>query len=575
MFETLPADPRSADELAWSQIEPYYEELAARPIDSATVELWLHDWSRLYRLLSEVGVRRHLAYDGDTRDGAAERRYLAFIEEVATPMEAAEQRLRRKLLDSGLRPAGMEVPLRDMGAVAALFREENLPLLVEETRLGAQYDKLVGGQSVVWEGRETPIPQLQTVLEDPDRARRERAWWLMRERQLADREAINGLWQELLALRRRIAANAGHGDVRGYSWQAYRRFDYGPEDCHTFHEAIAAVAVPAATRVYERRARRLGVPALRPWDLSDGSWRRPADPPGRQPLRPYRQVGELLAKSDALFQRLDPQLGERFASLGAEELLDLESRPGKAPGGYCTYLAVARRPFIFMNAAGTHTDLQTLLHEAGHAFHAFAMEALPYHQQLSPPMEFNEVAAMAMELLAAPYLSVPGGFYSEAEAARARVEHLEEMLLFWPYMAVVDSFQHWAYTSPDEAADPKQCDARWQALWNRFIPGVDWSGLEAELVTGWQRRLHIFRVPFYYVEYGLAALGAAQIWRNARGDHAGALAAYRRALALGGTAALPELYATAGARFAFDEATLGGAVALIEETIAELETPTP
>jgi oligoendopeptidase F len=570
MFETLPETAGGAAGWGWDRFAPYADELAARPLDAGTAEAWLADWSRLSRLVGEVGVRLHLAYDRNTRDEEAERAYLGFVEGVALPMEAAEQRLRARLLGSGLRPPGMDSPLRDMRADAELFREENLPLLAEETRLAAGYDKLVGRQTVTWEGRETPVRQLQPVLEGGDRARRERAWWLMRERQLADREAIGAIWRDLLALRRRIAANAGHDSVTGYAWQAYRRFDYTPADCATFREAIAAVCVPAATRVYERRRRRLGLPALRPWDLGDGAWRRPADPPGLPPLRPYADTPELLDKALALFRRLDPQLASHFAALVDEGLLDLESRAGKAPGAYCAYLATERRPFILMNAAGTHNDLQTLLHEAGHAFHAFEASRLPYHQQLYAPMEFSEVASMAMELLCAPHLDAPGGFYDAREAARARVEHLEEMLLFWPYMAVVDGFQHWAYADPEAAADTRRCDAEWRRLWERFIPAADWAGLEAELVTGWQRQLHIFRSPFYYVEYGLAALGAAQVWRASLADPAGALAAYRAALALGGTAALPELFAAAGARFAFDAGPLAEAVGLIERTIDEL-----
>jgi oligoendopeptidase F len=331
------------------------------------------------------------------------------------------------------------------------------------------------------------------------------------------------------------------------------------------------VCVPAATRIYERQRRRLGVPTLRPWDLSNGEWGPLSDPPGSRPLTPYRDASELPAKCAAMLKRVDPQLGAYFQRMIDEGLLDVENRANKAPGGYCTFFFVSRRPFIFMNAVGQHNDVQTLLHEAGHAVHAFEVGKLRYVHQMDAPMEFNEVASMAMELLATPYLTAAlGGFYDEAGAARARVEHLEQIILFWPYMAVVDAFQHWAYTHPEEAADTTRCDATWQALWQRFIPGVDWSGLEAEQVTGWQRRLHIFRAPFYYVEYGLAQLGAAQVWRAALRDQEQAVARYRQALALGGTATLPQLYAAAGARFAFDAETLGAAVALIEATIDEL-----
>jgi oligoendopeptidase F len=270
--------------------------------------------------------------------------------------------------------------------------------------------------------------------------------------------------------------------------------------------------------------------------------------------------------------RVDEELGEYFATMRREGLLDLDNRKGKAPGGYCTSFPAVQRPFIFMNAVGLAGDVRTLLHEAGHAFHVFESRPLPYHQQRSVPMEFAEVASMAMELLAAPYLHRgDGGFYDEADYARARVEHLEGILAFWPYMAVVDGFQHWAYANPEAGVDPAACDAAWDGLWARFMGAIDWSGLDAERVTGWHRKQHIFRAPFYYVEYGMAQLGAVQVWRNALADQAGALAAYRRALALGGTATLPELFAAAGARFAFDTATVQEAVDLIEQTIADLE----
>ncbi len=254
-----------------------------------------------------------------------------------------------------------------------------------------------------------------------------------------------------------------------------------------------------------------------------------------------------------------------------ENLLDLDNRKGKAPGGFCIVLFTTRQPFIFQNSVGLHEDVQTIIHESGHAFHVFESSHLPYYQQLDPPMEFNEVASMAMELLAAPYIvSSKGGFYSEDDGARARIEHLESNILFWPYMAVVDAFQHWVYMNPNEAAAPEKCDEQWGQLWDRFMKGVDWSGLEDIRITGWHRKLHIHTDPFYYVEYGLAQLGAVQVWAKSIKDQAGTVANYRKALALGGTVTLPELYATTGAQFAFDADTLRMAVNLIEETIDNL-----
>ncbi len=305
--------------------------------------------------------------------------------------------------------------------------------------------------------------------------------------------------------------------------------------------------------------------ALRPWDLE-------VDPFGRPALHPFDSVTELEARTSAMFHAVDPQLGEYFEIMRREHLLDLDNRKGKAPGAYCTDFPIAERPFILAASVGVHDDVQTLLHEGGHAFHVFESAGLPYCWHTQIPWEFMEVASMGMELLAAPYLTLDhGGFYTPAQAARARVEHLERSLLFWPYMAVVDAFQHWVYENPSAASQPESCDLAWADLWARFMPGVDWGGLEEEMRTGWQRKIHIHTDPFYYVDYGLALLGATQVWRNALSDQAGAVAAYRRALALGDTVTLPELFSVAGARFAFDADVLGEAVALILHTVEELE----
>jgi oligoendopeptidase F len=325
--------------------------------------------------------------------------------------------------------------------------------------------------------------------------------------------------------------------------------------------------VPAATRIYQKHGRRLGLDRLRPWDLDQDLY--PLDFP---PLPPYGNIADLQARSEHIFGQLDPELGEYFREMRAGGYLDLENRKSKAPGGYCTAFPMAKRSFIFMNAVGLASDVRTLLHESGHAFHNFERFHLPYMQQRMVGLEFAEVASMTMELLTHPYLSLEqGGFYPDAAARRFRIAHLERILLFWPYMAVVDAFQSWVYRHHTQASDPASCDDQWLELWHRFLPGVDWDGLEAEACTGWHRKQHIFRAPLYYVEYGLAQLGAVQIWQNASRDPAGALHDYRRALSLGGTASLPELYRAAGARFAFDAATLADAVDRIERSLAELE----
>jgi oligoendopeptidase F len=574
MFESLPKDARQVMDWGVEQYQPYIQELLARPLNADTVEAWLADWSRLAELLHETFSRLSVATTQNTADEEAERRYLAFSEHIFPAMQLADHQLKQRLLDSGLEVPGLEIPLRNMRVEAEIFREANLPLMVEERKLGVEFDKIMGAMSVNWEGEDVPLPKLQTVGQDPDQATRERAWRLAHQRFLADRDKINALWRKFLDVRQQMAKNAGYDSFIAYRWKQMARFDYTPEDCTSFHRAIEEVVVPAAERLYARRREQLGVDTLRPWDLNvDPTHPATAvlDPLGRAPLHPYETVEEMEGKAAAIFQHVDPALGGYFETMRREGLLDLGSRKNKAPGGYCTAFPVAQRPFIFMNAVGIHDDVQTLLHEAGHAFHVFESTHLPYIQQRETPIEFAEVASMGMELLAAPYLSrAHGGYYAEADAARARIEHLEGIITFWPYMAVVDAFQHWVYSDIDAARDPEACDAKWAELWARFMRGIDWSGLDQEMRTGWHRKLHIHQIPFYYVEYGLAQLGAVQVWNGALQDQAGAVARYRRALAKGGAAALPDLYETAGARFAFDAGTLRMAVELVERTIAEL-----
>ncbi|HSD84714.1 MAG TPA: M3 family oligoendopeptidase [Anaerolineae bacterium] len=566
MFATLPADYREFIHWTWPQLEPYYQDLMERSLSTGNVAAWLADWSHLAKLVQETYARLHLATTLNTAEVEAEQHYNTFIGEVLPQVEAAEQQLKQKLLSSELEPPGFEIPLRNLRAEAALFREANLPLLVENRKLGSEYNKIVGAQTAQWEGQELTLQQMRPIAQQPDRAVRERAWRLVAERWLADRAAINELWTKLVPLRKQIALNAGCADYREYRWRELLRFDYTPADCETFQAAIEEVVVPAANRIYARAQRRLGVSSVRPWDCDQDR-----DPLNYPTLRPFENVTDLMEKAEKIFQHVDPQLGEYYTTMRREQLLDLDNRKGKAPGGFCTEFPIAQRPFIFMNSVGVRSDVRTMLHESGHAFHVFETNHLPYIQQLQITMEFAEVASMSMELLAAPYISQKfGGFYTELEAARDRVEHLERSILFWPYMAVVDAFQQWAHTRP-EGVDPAACDAKWAELQQRFMPGVDWSGLDAEMMTGWHRKQHIHRSPFYYVEYGLAQLGAVQVWRNALKDQAASLANYRRALALGGTKSLPELYQAAGAKFAFDAGTLKEAVELIETTIERLE----
>lgn len=566
-MQPLPATVQEFMTWSWQDIQPYFTELVQRLLSVESLPDWLADWTRLSDLVNERYARLNVAVTVDTTDAEAEARYNAFLEQIYPLAQAADQQLKQKLLESGLEAPNFALPLRKMRTEAALFRQENLPLLTEERKLASEYNKIIGAQTISWEGEEVTLQQLRKVYQSPERAARERAWRLAAERQLADREALNELWGRSLHLRLQLAHNAGYADYRQFRWQQMLRLDYTPEDCLRFQEAIERVAAPAATRVYEKHRRRLGLASLRPWDLDLDLY--PLEQP---PIPPYGDPAVLEEKTEGVFTRLDPQLGEYFRIMRREGLLHLPNQKGKAPGAYCTAYPVLRRPFVFMNAVGLASDVRTLLHESGHAFHNFERLALSYAQQRNPGLEFAEVASMAMELLASPYIGAEqGGFYAGQDERRFRLAHLEHILVFWPYMAVVDAFQHWAYTHPQEAQEAAACDAQWLSLWRRYLPGVDWGGLDDEAATGWQRKQHIFRYPFYYVEYGVAQLGAVQVWRNALQDPVKALEDYRGALRLGGTASLPELYQAAGARLAFDAETLGEAVALVEQHIEALE----
>jgi oligoendopeptidase F len=572
MLKNLPNTAQEIIDWSWAEIEPHYKTLAAQSLTASNIDAWLADWSSVGERIEEMYSRLSVATSVNTADKEADARMNKFLDGIFPNAMATEQKLKEKLLASGLEPKGFQIPLRNLRAEADLFRETNLGLLAEQQKLAIEYDKIYGAQTVKWEGEEITLTRLAMNFQQPDRARRETAWQLKAKRQLADRQAINELWDKFMDVRARIARNADKPSFREYAWQQKLRFDYTPADCKSFAAAIEKVVVPAATRIYDKRKRELGLDTLRPWDLVDGWFNRPTPPASQSQLKPFASIDELKARSSSIFHHVDPVLGGYFDSMVADGLTDLENRKNKAPGAYCTSYTSIRKPFVFVNAVGTHDDVMTTLHESGHSFHVFETANIPYIQQLAVPMEFAEVASMGMELLASPFLTkANGGFYSESEAARARIEHLEGMILFWPFMAVVDSFQQWVYENPGAGSDPAGCDQKWGELWDRFIPGVDWSGLEDVKVTGWHRKLHIHQVPFYYIEYGLAQLGAVQIFGNARKDQKKAVASYRKALGLGGLVALPALFQAADAKFGFDAALLQTAVNLMEEVIVELE----
>jgi oligoendopeptidase F len=471
------------------------------------------------------------------------------------------------LLAVGYSRPDLETTLRRFRTDAEIFREANVPLFAEIEELSAGYQKITGGLTVEWDGERKTVPQLQPYLKSNDRPTRERAFRLGAGAYLDKRDELAALFDKMFALRTRVAENAGFPDYQAYAFASKHRFDYTAEDCRRFHRAVEATVVPAVERLMQYRKARLGVDVLRPWDLG-------VDLDRREPVKPFETTAEFVEGARRTFHAVDPELGRQFDLMADEGLLDLESRQGKAPGGYCTKLSWRGRPFIFMNAVGVPDDVNTLVHEAGHCFHDFAAHRLPFIWQRSTGHEAAELASMSMELLAAPHLVRPTGYYTPEDARSAWIEHLTDVLVSLAHIASVDAFQSWIYTS-GEGGDADARDREWLAIRERFERGVDWSGLERERVARWYRQLHIFELPFYYIEYGIAQLGALQVWRQSLADQRSAVQRYRDALALGGTRPLPEIYATTGARLIFDEDGMAELVALVEEEIGRLRSGAP
>jgi oligoendopeptidase F len=565
MNKNYPVDTEALLKWTWAEIGPYYQELQVLELNTGNVDAWLKDWSDLSRRVFEIQTRLVVRTMVNTADEEGKKLYANFLDTIFPKSQEAENGLNQKLLDSKLEPENFGIVLRNMRAEADLFREENLPLLSEEQKIGLEYNKIMAAQTVNWEGEERTVPQMYPLQLEKDRTTREKAMRMVLERQYADFDALGEIWIKLMKIRRQVALNAGKADYRAYQWQDKRRFDYTPENAKSFHRAIEEVAVPAAARIRERWRKKLGVETLRPWDTE-------AAPNGLAPIRPFKTMDELNHGMKRIFDRVDRELGRRYQTMVTKGLLDLENRKNKAPGGYCTMFLVSHLPFIFMNSVGTHADVETLLHEGGHSFHVFETVGIDlFHNIKYSQSEFNEVASMAMEHLGGHYL-MESGMYTEAEAVRARIKHLETNLIAWPNIAVVDAFQHWVYENHDLASAPVRASEKWSELCDRYIVGLDWRGLEQYKASRWQRQLHIYLYPLYYVEYGLAQLGAAQVWANSLADYPGAVKAYRKALSLGATVTLPELFAAAEAKFSFEAATLKRSVDLMEQTIEELES---
>ena len=553
--------PNDADLQNADAVADLFAALIERDISSREeFERWVLDCSELSSAVDQAGAILYIYMTCRTLDAQCAEDYKNFIQDVIPAVKPLGDELNQKFLRLNqvfpLDANRYRVFERNIKADVELYCSENVPLETDIRLLAQEYQSIFGAMTVNFQDREYTLPAMARFQLETDRGLREETWCLTARRCQQDAARLEQIFETMLALRDTASRNAGFANFADYQFQAYHRFDYRPEHCKRYHDAARQCVVPVWERILEKRRQKLGVETLRPWDIA-------VDPLGRNALKPFSQVEDLISGVQKIFTQIDPELGGQFQHMAENGLLDLESRKGKAPGGYQNTLAEARQPFIFMNAVGLDADVRTLLHEGGHAFHALACAAEPVHSYRQAPMEFCEVASMSMELLGNRFLDV---FYNEEDRERSIRNHLESVIHILAWVANIDAFQLWMYEYPQHSRQER--GIKWLELHKMFNgTATDWSGLEEHRASLWHRQLHIFEVPFYYIEYAIAQLGALQIWQNAKTDPAAALDRYKQALALGGSRTLPELFATAGIEFDFSEKTIAP---LVEGVVEEL-----
>jgi len=525
------------------KIQALFEQLLQKEIpDTESLRKWILDWSELSSELAEESARRYVAMTCDTKNKEAADNYEFFVSNIEPIIIKETERLQKKMIGhKNLNDLESEFGnwFKAVRTDLELFNEKNIPLETELYLEIQKYQKITGAMSVQYKGETKTMQQMNPYLQTPNRAEREEAWHLLTERRLQDADALDAAFDKLFSLRIQIAKNSGYENYLDYIFKAKHRFDYTPQHCRDFHESIEKILLPLQREILQNRAKKMGLDKLRPWDTS-------CDPEGRPALKPFNNGAELISKCGNLFNRLEPQWKDWYGILERENLIDADSRLGKAPGGYQITFDKARVPFIFMNAAGTNQDVYTLLHESGHSFHQFAMAEQELFAFREVPSEFAEVASMSLELLGSEDLS---DFYSEADCRRSRTDALQDIISLFPWVAIIDAFQHELYSRPNHTAkDRKEI---WLALQERFRSGIDWTGLEKARSYLWQKQLHLFECPFYYVEYGIAQLGALQIYANAKKDRRLAVQNLIKAEKLGSSKNLSELFSTAGIKFDF------------------------
>lgn len=561
----LPEDFSITD---WQSLEPYFQELTGRPINSKQeLQTWLQDMSELEAVVGEDAAWRQIRMTCDTENKELEKAFQFFVLEIQPKIQPYADKLNRKLVENPftkeLNDKEYFTYLRNVKKSIDLFRELNIPLQAEVSVMAQQYAVISGKMTVEVEGKEYTLQQAAKFLENPNRSLREEVYRKIQDRRLLDKEQLNELFTKLLQKRHQIAVNAGFQNYRDYKFIDLGRFDYSKEECFQFHKAVKTHVLPLVDFVYDRKRQRLGLDSLRPWDVD-------AEPEGIKPLTPFQTGEELTSKTIECFRRMNPFFADCLVKMKEMGRLDLDSRKGKAPGGYNCPLPETGAPFIFMNAAGQMHDVTTMVHEGGHAIHSFLAHNLPLTAFKEYPMEIAEVASMTMELFSMDYWDT---FFDNQEDLRRAKEHqLERVLTIFPWIATIDRFQHWLYEHPDHSLEERA--EQWRSILNEYTSiTLDVSGLEEYRRFGWQRQLHLYEVPFYYIEYGIAQLGAIGLWKQFKEDKNKAVQNYMNALQLGGTRTLPELFAAAGLQFNFSPDYISELMLFVKDEMEAISRP--
>ena len=558
------------DASAWENIQPYVNDLLERKLTcSKCIETLISDSSNLAEHISETGALLYIGMTCDTENSEKKDEFLNFVENVRPKLSEFSDKLNRRIIDhSSLEdlPERYNLMIRGIESDIEIFRVENIPLGVEQTKLVTKAQGITGAMTVEFEGKERTFPEMRGFLESNDRTQRKEAWKSMVNRWMENSEELSEIFDKLIKIRHQIALNAGFKSYTDYMFRAMHRFDYSVEDCLIFHKSIEEICMPIVKKINSERKSSFGLNKLSPWDVNEKSGSGP-DIAGKPPLRPFETVDEMVTKLSQLFHNMSNDLGVKFDKLVEMDTLDLETRKGKAPGGYQYYLEKSRIPFIFMNAAGLQGDLETMIHESGHAFHSLYCGHLELIDERDYPIEFAEVASMSMELLTQPGWSI---FYDEQEDAdRAKISHLEGVIFLLPWIATIDAFQHWIYANPEHTREERKL--QWISLRERFGSVMDWDGNEDFRELSWQQQGHLFGVPFYYVEYGIAQLGALQLWQTHRKNPKKALKDYSNAMELGNTKTLPDLFAAAELELGFDAEHLNSLIGEVEIAMSEIK----